>query len=440
MAMLVAMSGIASDRLKIRCKGSQWLERPKLWGALVASSGSGKSPIFRVATKEMRAINSELAGDNRIAMADYLARVREQESVKKSDRFDPGPPPPVRCLVVDNATIEWQQKVAEDNPRGICLLRGEMSSLIRSKDPKTHDKVLDMLEYYDGGQRDKGTLKDGQRDIKNWSAAFLTTVQPTAISKANEILLDTGFVQRFIPIPVPDKEWIEDDLQTDDSAYRHLCRRLWELDPPTDVIFELDLGARDLANAWLKKVHYMGRSQTISKQFSEHFAKYPAFFFRLVLLYHVIDMIENATSHEVTSETVRKVTDLMDSYIYPSSQHFYLSSFSGTGPAAVATKVCERLKTDAYLGTWSVTERSLVRNVRAFADADPDTRRKALQLLESHGWGRKSQEKGSNGKLMQTIQISPRVTEIMRAEDHRDNVAALDAAAYAAPGSPSDFY
>jgi hypothetical protein len=438
MSMLVVISGLASDKIKLHYKGT-WTERPKLWGALIAEPGVGKTPIFKPVTAEMYAINEELISESRRMYAEYMSRVKDMEKMKKEDRYEIIPPPDL-CLVVDTATIEYQQKLASDNPRGLTILRGEASSLIRSKDPKKFDQVLEMLEYFDGGSRSKGTLKDGMRNIKNWSAAFLTTIQPQAIAKGNEVLLDTGFVQRFLPILLPPQENVRVDLSVDDSAYRSLCRRIWNLDPNAETVFHFSREAWVLAADWETKIHHMRKSKSISSNFSQHFAKYPIFFLRLILVYHIIDMVENTSNIEVQTRTVEQVIALMDQYVFPSSQSFYLSSFSGTGPAAVATKVCERLKTDAYLGVWSVTERSLSRNVRAFAEAAPDVRRKALQLIESHGWGRKHQEKASNGKMMQTIQINPRVMEIIRAEDHRDTVDALDAASYAAPGSPTDFY
>jgi hypothetical protein len=447
MAMLCVCSGVASDRYKIQCRGTGWLERPKIWVSLVAKSGTGKSPVYRLARRPIEEISQALKEENRLALKGYENRLKDFEDWKRMKgadkgqvaKPDPGDPPPVKGLTLDNATLEWQQKLAHDNPRGLFLLKGEMSPLVRSTDPKKIDMVMEYLEAFDGGPRSKGTVKNGQKEIDNWSMGFLTTVQPKVVSQMPDLLRDTGFLQRFIPVPVPEQEWVEENFSYDNQNYHNCVHWLWAADPANEFIFELDDEGKELAKDFLRKIHKVRTGYSANETFTEHVNKYPTFLYRLALTYHLIEIAASErTEHGneiIPGRIVRQVIGLLSDYCFKAAKSFYLTSVGGDSPQVIADKIIAKLKKEALDGAASITMRELSRGLlKNVSDASASH---ALGMLEAYGWMKRTRRK-VGGAISIAVVINPQVREIAAREAAKDFSSFYDIESVFAPGQETD--
>jgi hypothetical protein len=421
MSFLTVLSGCASDEYKIQGRGKTWKERPKIWTALIAGSGTGKSQFFSMARSEVTKISQELANDNARIMAEWRAE-NKRRAKNKSEEFDELPPPITKHLAIDVTTLEWAYQAAAYNPRGLMMFRGELGSLLRSKDTKIIQLLLEMLELFDGGPRSKATIKTGEVAIKNWSAAFLTTVQPDIIRTMNDDLKRNGFVQRFLPIMVPNQKWVEEPISCDARDYYDLCRRLWHEDSRSEVIFELDTPANKLAEDFLHRLFQARGVTSYGPEYPEHMAKYPIFFYRLCLLFHLIEGTKNQKIHQ---GIVYQVVNFMQDYLIPNSKNFYCQTMQSDGPFHLATSLIRHLKALTRRGELETTTKEISQTCWAFKKAEEEMRTSALLLLQDSNWIRLDQVQNPGRRPRKVVLINPKVRALADAEASKDSLNLL---------------
>jgi hypothetical protein len=139
---------------------SDWVEPPCLWAAVVAESGTLKSPLLRRAVAPLKLVQKEYARQH----ADELA---EYESAKESHKRDladwhkgkltaqPVEPtrPVAKRVLVGDVTTEALAPVLHENPRGVLLYRDELRGWVASHDRYTGAAGADeacWLSIYDG--------------------------------------------------------------------------------------------------------------------------------------------------------------------------------------------------------------------------------------------------------------------------------------------------
>src|SRR4051812_18193748 len=121
----VAVSAIAtactvsgrSVALKIR---DDWRECAGGYFAMVGPSGMAKSTAIMKMTGPLWAIAKEARQE--------WSRQKERESTKPKD--EQCEIPPLRRVVVDDATVESLGPILQDNPRGIGMVRDELTALV----------------------------------------------------------------------------------------------------------------------------------------------------------------------------------------------------------------------------------------------------------------------------------------------------------------------
>jgi hypothetical protein len=133
--------------------GSNWFAGSCLFVGVVALPGDGKSPATEYATGPSDAFEQALAeafASEKAAYRDALRGARGKG--KKGDDHDPPDPPVPHRVRVDDVTLESLFLLLADNPRGLLMVRDELSSLI-----------LGLNQYKNGGGNDRPNL------LKVWS-------------------------------------------------------------------------------------------------------------------------------------------------------------------------------------------------------------------------------------------------------------------------------
>jgi hypothetical protein len=226
-ALLAIGSAALGNARRVTPKGG-WIEPPHLWAALVGNPSSNKTPALAPFIEAARRLERAEEPDHREALSAYardaaVAQATEdrwkseiKEAVKAGKPAPDRPaaaevedvPPPPRLVVVDSSTEEIQRILA-GNPKGLALVRDELSGLIGGFDRyggAGADRGF-YLETWNGGRYVADRVKFGGKPLRipfN-SLAIVGGTQP---DKLAEVLrgADDGLAARFLyiwPRPVP---------------------------------------------------------------------------------------------------------------------------------------------------------------------------------------------------------------------------------------------
>jgi hypothetical protein len=136
--------------------GSNWFASACLFLANVALPGDGKSPCLEYATSPIGALDRELADEFEVEKQTYRDALEAYEQGKRSRAGGGSNPKPVlpipRRVNIDDVTMEAVFRVLAANPRGLTMIRDELSALI-----------LGLNQYKGGGGNDRPNL------LKVWS-------------------------------------------------------------------------------------------------------------------------------------------------------------------------------------------------------------------------------------------------------------------------------
>jgi hypothetical protein len=144
-ALTACASAIGNTRVIQLKRG--WTEPAILWAAIIAYSGTLKSPSLDAGIKPMYRVQQRLLQEHAQEMARYL---EEKLSAKGTDRAPPEKPVPQRVLVSDT-NIEKLGSILSQNPRGVLVNRDELSAwfgsitvreLMRSNNRRFTDAAL----------------------------------------------------------------------------------------------------------------------------------------------------------------------------------------------------------------------------------------------------------------------------------------------------------
>lgn len=424
MTCLCAASGVASDMFTVDCQpGSHWYERPKFWVAIVAEPGWGKSPVFNATRKKIEEIQKQLIKDNISSRRQYEEEVEEHKSLKRQDRKTKRKPvrPPERLVFIDEVTPQYAKQVLLDNPRGVLMIQNELDSILSGTDPDSRRWVAEMLSLYDGGMRTKGTKSEGTCSIDNWSASFITTVQPNIISKANPAFLDKGFLQRFVPVMMG-KPLKHARHEVPRYEFDRLISTLWNMDPEEPFVFDISEDGHREISKFRNSVYDIKMNDHIDPSLRQHISKHEGLVFRLSLLYHLIEIASAGGLSEqclddwkvIPLKTVNKVISLLRNYIAQSARKFYADVISSSSVESLVKAAIEEFKAKASVGELQITLTTM-NKVKGWDKCGPAARQNALAMLVSNSWCVIGKVKGPT-RPTTVLQLNPALADIARRE------------------------
>lgn len=242
LAMLGASIGMTRA---IIIKENEWNEPPIIWSMVIAPSGTVKSPALGRATRHLEDLDA----------SHQRPPTEDGENGAKARRF-----------VVSDPTIEALAPILRDNPRGVILIRDELSGWFASFDryaARGGGDVPRWLECFHGRtwRIDRKTGPRAERCIRVPSAAvsIAGTIQFGALrASLGQANVENGLAARFLlAMPhTPAKVWSEARVpKTVDDLVRRIVVRLASLPLPVDahglprpVLVPLDPGAKE---AWV---------------------------------------------------------------------------------------------------------------------------------------------------------------------------------------------
>jgi 5S rRNA maturation endonuclease (ribonuclease M5) len=115
---------------------AHYQESPALYMAVVGPSGSKKTPvIIKILARPFYSIDRDMREQYQAAVDAYEERKRQYEVERKRGDAGPPPTPPVQSqLTLDDTTREAVADVHSSNPRGLVMIKDELTSWVKSLD------------------------------------------------------------------------------------------------------------------------------------------------------------------------------------------------------------------------------------------------------------------------------------------------------------------
>jgi hypothetical protein len=217
-----------------------------VWGAIVGDSGTLKSPALEVALRPLRRRQHEAMKEFAKAMEVYRVRLMEYEKQLAAwKRSKEGGEPPVkpeepradRCWC-DDSTIEALAVLLQQNPRGLLLVRDELSGWLGSFDRYSQGKGADAAKWLEmfGGRSIMVDRKSGQTKtlyVERAAVSVAGGIQPETLRRALGVEhRENGLAARLL-LACPSrqaKRWTEADISHEiESRMEDLFDKLYSL-------------------------------------------------------------------------------------------------------------------------------------------------------------------------------------------------------------------
>jgi len=161
MPALGVCAAAIDDRVvvQVRRHDQQWLESPRIWVAIIEEPGGKKTPAINAAVSPLRDIETIWRSEDASALQKYEIDLERHKVKLKKHCNDPDagdtsyslhPPakPPMRRLVVTDATTESLARILAENPGGVLGVFDELAQLLGSFDAYRGGKVRAVIVRY----------------------------------------------------------------------------------------------------------------------------------------------------------------------------------------------------------------------------------------------------------------------------------------------------
>jgi hypothetical protein len=353
-----------------------WVERACLWGAVIGTPATLKTPATAEALRAIRKMHGETWEKFKFARTEWRRRQKEGGD---------DPEPQFEPLTTSDPTVEALAKILED-ARGVLLHRDELSGWFGSMNKyRNHggDDRQFFLQCWSGGSHTVNRIGRPPDHVEDLYLSIFGTLQPEVMQRVFRGGDQDGMTARFGLLAFPDPPQSVDfiDQLPDFAARDGVERRLREMRAiyrkPQPLRFEGM--AYSLFNNWFLK----NANRCADGGFAAHLAKYPALFARLALTMHFMRHGAKAAD-EIDIETASNVREMIDGYLEPHALKVYglLSAHPARpGAARIATWIRDK-RVEAF------TEREVKRHSWAEFNRERDAIAisDALALLEAYGW------------------------------------------------------
>lgn len=244
--MLTTLGSAIGNSRVVKLKAG-WEESATIYGAVIADPGEKKTPAMKVAVEPTIKQQAAFREAYREKQDEYKRELRQYE-VERKDASKNGlaaPPPPEEPLmertVVEDTTIEALAAVLEGTPRGVLVMRDELSAWIRSMDQyKAGGKGADRQFYLAAWSGSYASVdRKGKPEPLILQRPFLGVfgaIQPDVLPEMGAGRED-GLLDRFLfsyPESVPSR-WTDDEITSEARAsYKALYDGLRGLYVPED--------------------------------------------------------------------------------------------------------------------------------------------------------------------------------------------------------------
>jgi hypothetical protein len=242
---LLALAGAAignSRHLKIK---NEWIERPILWGVIVAPPGAKKTPALKLVRKPWEARQRKLIEQSAKELEEWDARKRGAEQQQKStaDGEPSACQPLPRQAYISDTTMEALSDVLGANPRGVALICDELDGWVVSMNQYKQGRGNDRKHWLSLWSGEPIQVNRRIRKVPTYVAepfvGVVGGIQPDLLEDlSDERGRRDGFIHRCLfayPEPLPISPYTEAEVSWDvQASYSEVIERLWTLTPEAD--------------------------------------------------------------------------------------------------------------------------------------------------------------------------------------------------------------
>jgi DNA polymerase I-like protein with 3'-5' exonuclease and polymerase domains len=308
--LAVVASTIGNTR-SIRLK-RDWTEPCIVWSAIVADSGTLKSPAMRKGVAFLYRRQKLLRDQVKADMEEYEMKLAAYEAAKKkAEKKGEDPPgskperPVQKRVVCSDTTIEKLAEILEDNPRSFLTCRDELSawlgSFARYKGRQGGSDLPNWLEMWQAGTAivDRKTGDRTSLFISPASVSVTGGIQPGVLgANLTQEFIHAGLPARILmamPVKKP-KRWSDAEVDHEvEQAYHDVLDKLLTLEFDTRDAeaqpYSLPLSPEAKA-VWVEFYNGWAQEQAgVDGELAAAFAKLEAYAARFALLHHVVNRV-----------------------------------------------------------------------------------------------------------------------------------------------------
>jgi hypothetical protein len=431
-SLLVMTSSIVARNIVIQPKQQDtgWLVTPNLWGMLIGSPSTKKSPSMKITNSIIKNLSKVLDQKFNQELAQYeIAQTmsewgnndiqsKARELFKKGNTTaaqellthtgadsSSATEPKIPRLEVNDTTTEKLGEILADNPRGVLVTRDELSGWLSSlaKPERSSDRAF-YLESSDGGAAFTfDRIGRGTKKIDPLRLAILGGIQPGVITSYIRNATSggkgaDGLTQRFQMAGYPDEVKFSEvkDQAPDLASPKILEGKLgaiidWSTKCEEPYVLTFTGDAYALSMGWLNQNELLVRDPELHPALQSHFAKYPKLFLSLAGIIHTIDSDNVPCAPKIDAEAVQKAIELVE-YFKSHAERIYGMSINPAIDNAITLK--NRLK---KLNS-SFSARDVQRKGWAGLDT-PEAIKESLDVLVDYGYLKpKTHQHASSGR------------------------------------------
>jgi len=429
--LMVALAGVAGRRCRITPKALdyEWIENGNLWGGIIASSGSMKTPLLGKIEGILQALEDAASEAHTTAteqyemeMANHRAREvqwkqeakRRVEAGEEPPAFEDAPPvrPRLSRCIVNEPTVAKLQEIMAENPQGVLLFRDELSGWLATLDTngRESDRAF-FLECWSGsGSMIVDRIGRGTIRARSLCLSILGGIQPDVFRR---YLLQAiqggagndGLVQRFQLLVYPDMTgtWHRTDRVPDEAAkvaVRDIFRRIASIQEDTPFMARFDPDSQALFNIWWTDLEYRLRRGDMSEALLAHLSKYRGLMPRLAMLCH---LAEDGQSGAIPLHQVVRAIEWCQ-FLEAHARRIY----DAASPRGIASILAEKIQS-GVLGRRFTVRELCKKGWSGLTEAK--VVRALLRELEDLGWVRPepAQSSSSGGRPAEGYLVNPKV-------------------------------
>lgn len=308
-----------------------WVEGPRINAAVVAPTGSKKSPALNLAAKPLQENQEKMKIEYKkaqeayqrklerfdVKMSVWKSAVRKASTGKKPPRvgMPKKPEEPVMAQVLTtDSTLEALTELLKQNSRGVIFVRDELTGWVRAMNQyRSGGKGADRqawLSFWSGAQ--VVINRKGAKDPTVLNNPFVSVVgclPPDVLSDlADERGREDGFIHRIL-FSYPDDlslDWTDSSIsQEAEEGYASIFERLWRLSPGADEngseiprVVTLTTKGRQAFVAWIRSHYKEQEDPLLPENLRGPWLKMEGYCARLALILHACRYIAGETKYK----------------------------------------------------------------------------------------------------------------------------------------------
>ena len=377
--LLAVLAGTIGNSRRFRLR-DRWKEPCVIWSAVLAHSGSLKSPAMDFATMPAQAIQSRMFAEYHDALAEYNETDDDSEVEE----------PVCNRLLVTDVTVEALVERLQQNPRGLLLAIDELAGFILSLNQYKRGRGSDTQHWLSmHGARQLILDRKGQEPVFVPHAA-VSVCGPIPPAVFKRVMFgehaENGMLARFLIAMPPSrsKRWnvAETDVQLD-QRMRTLLWGLASLETEQDEnTFErpLDVCMTSEAEAVWREWYdrHAVRQEQADAILKPAYAKLEAYAARIGLVIHLVRQREENAGDNIDAISIASAVEVTDWLVHEVTRVYAILHASGQ-----EEEMLELAELVRSLGD-EATPRELMRHASRYETAKQA--KDALDQLVERGW------------------------------------------------------